>query len=259
MKGLLQKQTGDGHIKFLLMFLEIEKNFVDCNVTPHKSQVQISNIDDIKLALEKYFHIKNRKLDVSPHCLKEDRDLLEENQLKTWFTYKNKYIIAHYNQDIYMIDHHALSEKILLKTIENSEYNQQILLEKISIHLTEEEFFLLNKEQKLKDLLHMKFKYQLLGTYLLIEAIPDFLNIHEVFIVIRKFIYEDDLHIFLHKLNHICCKNSLKAGYQVTEAEVKEFIHHINTQYDCQFCNHGRNTCMILNEKKLDKLFGRKL
>lgn len=253
-KGLVFQHTGESNIKFLLMFINIKKNFVDCNITPSKSQVRISILNDIKVALKRHFVI--RPSNNNHYQLKEEAQFLESHNLRCWFTYKNKYIIAYYNDDIYMIDHHAISERLILQQIENSSYNTQLLLNKISINLTEEELYLMH--EKSEDLRSLKFNYQLIGSYLLIDEIPDFLESHEVAGVVKKFLHEDNNHMFLHFLSDISCRNALKAGYKVNEAEVKEFIINTSGKGYCQHCNHGRNTYILFDEKGLNKMFGRK-
>jgi DNA mismatch repair protein MutL len=252
-KILLQQTTGEGNIQFLLFFIEIDARFVDFNLVPDKSQVRVSILNEIKEALIEELQVSHV---VKGHVLRECPQFLETHNLKYWFAYKNKYIIAYYNDNIYMIDQHAISERLMLQTMENINYNSQILLQAISLDLTEEEVHLL--ESKTLQLKKLKFKHELIGNYLIIEEIPDFMSCNEVSKVIREFIHENNFHIFLHKLGDISCKNSLKAGAKITEEEVKQFIYHLNTQSNCHFCNHGRNTCVILNEQSLDKLFGRK-
>lgn len=252
-KKLLQHKTGANNLYFLLFFLEIDQHFVDFNLVADKSQVKISILEEIQDKIAEYFSVNSSQ---NSNSLHEQIQFLEEHNLSDWFTYKNKYIIANYNEKIYMIDHHALSERLLFQTLEHSYYHTQLLLDNISIDLTEEEMYIL--QEKSTQLADLKFKHQIVGNYLLIYEIPDFLDINEVNKVIKDFIYEDNFHIFLHKLSNISCKNSLKAGYKVTEEEIKEFIMHLNTNSSCQFCNHGRNVCHILDEKAMDKIFGRR-
>jgi DNA mismatch repair protein MutL len=257
LKRMLQNYTGEGNINFLLIFLTIDNHYVDCNVTANKFQVNISILDKIINSIEEFF--RKKTLIKNNNMLQENPQFLEQANLISWFPYHNKYIIANFNDVVYFIDQHALSERLLLQKLENTEYNMQILLQQIAINLTEEELLILQDETKLMRLKQLKFEYQLIGNYLLLYAIPDFLPIHHLEYIIRDFILEDNFHIFLHKLSDISCKYAMKAGYKINESEVKEFLRIINTNNNCKFCNHGRNTYITFNENNLDKLFGRKI
>lgn len=251
LKNILLKKHGHSNIDFLLFFLYIPYEYVDCNITPNKTKVNISILNILKAMLEDFF---TQKYISKKYCSLND-NLLISNNLNNWFNYENKYIICDFNKEIYFVDIHAISERLLLEKIRNLNYNMQILLEEITICLTENEKLLFQEHEE--NLIKFKFKYKLLGHYLLIYEIPDFLETSEVSQVIKALIYNKDIHIFLHKLADISCKNSIKSGAKINEKEILEFLSLINEKPNLHSCCHGRNTFRKFNKKDLDKMFSR--
>jgi DNA mismatch repair protein MutL len=251
LKNILLKKHGHSNIDFLLFFLYIPYEYVDSNITPNKNKVNISILDTLREMLDEYF---TEKYISKKHVLFENQ-LIHINYLSNWFNYKNKYIICDFNEEVYFIDIHAVSERLFLEKIKNLSFNVEVLLEEITISLTEEEkIFFIENENNLKE---FKFKYELLGTYLLIYEVPDFLETHEINQVVKELIKNKDIHIFLHKLANISCKNSIKSGEKINEKEIREFLILINENPNLHSCCHGRNTFKKFNMKDLDKIFCR--
>lgn len=250
-ENIFQKKFGSSHINFMLFFLYIPYEEVDFNIAPNKNQIKISKMDEIETLLNDFF-IKT----YSPNnnLLAESKQNLFINHVQDWFFFKRKFVICNYDNEIYFLDIHALSERLLLEKIKNVKYNTQILLEEVSIPLTEEEKILfIEKEFEFKKL---KFKYELISQYLLIYEIPDFLSFSEIHKMIRFFLREE-YHFFLHKLANFSCKNSLKAGNNINEKEILEFLRLIKNNDNLHYCCHGRKTFKKFNNKDLDKIFDR--
>lgn len=252
LKNILLEKHGHSIIDFLLFFLYIPFQYVDCNITPNKNKVNISILPILKNMLDEFFV---NKYISKKHSVLYENQLIPINYLSNWFNYKNKYIVCNFNEEIYFLDTHAISERLLLEKIKNLNYNIQILLEEITICLTEEEIILFYENEN--NLAKFKFKYEILGPYLLIYEIPDFLETHEVTHVIKNLINNKDIHIFLHKLANISCKNSIKAGDKINEKEILEFLMLINEDTSLHSCCHGRDTFKKFNMKDLDKMFYR--
>ncbi len=251
LKNILLEKHGHSTIDFLLFFLYIPYQYVDCNITPSKNKVSISILPILQNMLDEFFTSK---------YISKKHSILHENQfsinyLSNWFNYKNKYIICEFNEEIYFVDTHAISERLLLEKIKNLDYNIQILLEEITVCLTEEEIILFQENEN--NLSKFKFKYELLGPYLLIYEIPDFLESNEVPKIIKNLIKNKDIHIFLHKLANISCKNSIKAGEKINEKEILEFLTLIKENCNLHSCCHGRDTFKKFNMKDFDKMFYR--
>jgi DNA mismatch repair protein MutL len=252
-ENIFQKKFGSNHINFMLFFLYIPYEEVDYNITPNKEKVKISNLEEIKdildnFFIQKYFPINTKNL------LKEKQQDLIYNSINNWFFFKKKFVICDYNNEIYFLDIHALSERLILEKIKNINYNSQPLLEEISINLTEEEkIFFIEKEEDFKKL---KFTYKLISHYLLIYEMPDFLSISELPLIINLFLKEE-YHFFLHKLANFSCKNSLKAGDSINEKEILEFLKLIENNNNLHYCCHGRKTFKKFTNKDLNKIFNR--
>jgi DNA mismatch repair protein MutL len=252
LKNILLEKHGHSEIDFLLFFLYIPYTYVDVNITPNKNKVNISIINTIKEMLDEFF---TSKYIGKKYCKLQENQIININNLLSWFNYKNKYVVCNFNEEIYFIDIHAISERLLLEKIKNLDYNIQVLLEETTVYLTEEEKILFEENEK--NLLDFKFKYELIGHYLLIYEIPDFLENHEVSRLVKELIRNKNTHIFLHKLADFSCKNSLKSGYKINEKEISEFLILINNDDNLHSCCHGRNTFKKFNMKDLDKIFSR--
>ena len=252
LKNILLEKHGHSHIDFLLFFLYIPYTYVDVNITPNKNKVNISIINVIKEMLNEFF---TSKYIGKKYSKLNDNQMIHINNLISWFNYKNKYVVCNFNEEIYFIDIHAISERLLLEKIKNLDYNVQILLEETTVYLTEEEKILFTENED--NLIKFKFKYELIGHYLLIYEIPDFLENHEISQLVKHLINNQNTHIFLHKLADFSCKNTIKSGYKINEKEILEFLILININGNLHSCCHGRNTFKKFNMKDLDKIFCR--
>lgn len=249
---ILKNKFGSSYINFMLCFLYLPEENVDCNINPHKTQIQINNLEEIKSIIDNFFI--NKYCKNTYNKLHENTIPLLSNNINKWFYFKKKFIICEYDNEIYFLDIHALSERLLLENIKNYTYNTQILLEEITLNLTEEEKILfMDKEIEFQKL---KFKYKLISHYLLIYEIPDFINISEMNNIFKHFI-KNNHHIFLHKLAEFSCKNSLKSGYNINEQEIVYFLKLINENQNLNTCCHGRNTFKKFSINDFNKIFNR--
>jgi DNA mismatch repair ATPase MutL len=246
-KKHIENQVGEKNLSFLLVFLTIEYERVNCNLVPDKSKIKIENLEEILHTINKFFH--------KPILIKKENQLyensLEIQYLNGWFVYENKFIFANYNNKVYVIDQHAISERILFNQLIESKYESQLLLERMIIKLTVEENLLMdNKETKLREI---KFLFHRIDSYLLVYGIPEFLEYKDIENVIQIFIHENDEHLSLHKISEFACKNSLKGGTKINEKEILKFFSYLENDSRCSFCNHGRNTTFVINKNQIHK------
>lgn len=251
-KRHIERQVGEKNLSFLLVFLTIDPAMINCNLVPNKNQIKLLNLTNIIDRINEFFK--------KPIVLKVQEKLCDNNEtelglerLDGWFVYENKFIFANYNNKVYVIDQHAISERILFNQLIEQKYESQLLLEKMSIKLSVEENLIMDiKENHLREL---KFLFHRIDNYLLIYGAPEFINIKDVENTIKLFLLEEDSHLFLHKLSEYACKNSLKGGAIINEREILSFFHYLKKDSRCAFCNHGRNTTFVVEKSQIYKWF----
>jgi DNA mismatch repair protein MutL len=188
-------------------------------------------------------------------------------KLKPLIQIDASYIIAKIDEEkgFYILDQHAAHERInyeqLLKNMECSTSNSQLLLEPYTINFTPmEREFIIENMLVLKD---SGFIIEYFGdnTFLL-RSIPMGISITDAIKLIKDLL--DKSYINKEKklnknavLKMIACKSSVTAKNKMNDIEMNELLRKLS---GCSFpytCPHGRPTIIHISEKELIKRFNR--
>ncbi|OED45373.1 hypothetical protein AB836_02080 [Rickettsiales bacterium (ex Bugula neritina AB1)] len=238
------------NINFLVVLLNISPSNIDVNVSVDKSYVEVLIWEQIISVINEYFI----KLPNKSHFkkLKEDSCQMFYISPKVIFNYKNKYAFIYFDNEIYVIDIHAISEKVLFLELKNNKFFKQILIEPVSLYITHSNMIILEEKY---EILEKWFSFSFVGNYIRIKEIPSFMNTdnleYNFFYILNNNDAFDDL------LKELACKNAIKSGDVLTEEEIIELFKKVFEDNDYSSCNHGRNTYFILQEKFLNKKFQR--
>lgn len=182
----------------------------------------------------------------------------------------NTYIISQNHEGFYLIDQHAVHERILYEKYKNIlESSSKTLVQNLLIN----ELITLPKYEILSFLLDNSVDLKRIGFSISIRneedlvievmSIPAFLknaNILEIIQGLYEAFFDDSLHIN-NKLERFyadyACKNAIKAGKKLNFEEMVQLIKQMEMCDRIAQCNHGRATYTFLSKKKLDSFFDR--
>ncbi len=173
------------------------------------------------------------------------------------------YIIAEYEDKLYLIDKHATHERILFeKQKANTKAESQLLLTPITVTLTKQEHAALIENAD--KLILAGFDVDDFGDgALLIRAVPSLLATTDYTALLSE-IAESLMKtnsVMIEKLDRIyhtvACKAAVKAGYTSSEPQLRELMREALTNPKIRYCPHGRPVAIELSEKELEKMFGR--
>jgi len=180
------------------------------------------------------------------------------------------YILIENKDNFVMIDQHAAHERIIYENLlKNFEYKQgtRLLFPEI----------LTISESQIESLLECKdffseqgIDFEVIGKNdITIKTSPPKISktsLKELFIEVIEFIRENekfDKEIFRKKLNEhmhsqIACKSAVKAGDELTFAQMRQLIDDLNKCENRIICVHGRPTTWVVSKFEVEKNFKRR-
>lgn len=180
------------------------------------------------------------------------------------------YILIENNDNFVIIDQHAAHERIIYENLlKNFEYKHgtRLLFPEI-LTLTEVQITSL---LECKDFFSEQgIDFDAIGKNdITIKTSPPKISktsLKELFMQAIEFIQENeklDKEIFRKKLNEhmhsqIACKSAVKAGYELTLAQMQQLIDDLNKCENRIICVHGRPTTWIISKFEVEKNFKRK-
>ncbi|HOK40866.1 MAG TPA: DNA mismatch repair endonuclease MutL [bacterium] len=237
-----------------------------------------SNLSEAKIIIEKRIE-QNEKLfsaDETKIEKKEDIEIKSEtlNLKKAHFIGQlfSTYLLFEENNDLIIIDQHALHEKILYsrlkKSFENKEIKSQRLLLPITIEITKKEIEIINK---IKDLfLKAGFEIEVFGfNSIIIHSVPILLGKRSSDTKLMINIIDDILEKFENSkqtefefidfiIATTACKAAVKAGDKLIHSEISELIKLSEEIINPYFCPHGRPVKIKIRKEEIEKLFLRR-
>ncbi len=173
------------------------------------------------------------------------------------------YIIAEYEDKLYLIDKHATHERILFEKQKSEGASEsQMLLTPITVTLTKPEHAaIIENAEKLT---YAGFDIDDFGDgALLVRAVPSMLSGCDYSSLLSE-IAESLLKtnsVMIEKLDRIyhtvACKAAVKAGYTSSDMQLRELMNEALTNPQIRYCPHGRPVAIELSQKELQKMFGR--
>ena len=174
------------------------------------------------------------------------------------------YIICKTQNELVIIDQHAVHEKIKMENIKSNldKNNKQYLINPIKLSLNNKQLYIaMNIISKLNE---FGFILNINEKTLVIEAIPNILSD----INIEPFFYdilEDDLNIneiavddcIRMKIATSACHNSIRGGRKLSMQEMKATIQEMYKTFSIHQCNHNRPSFIKITLQQLNKIFER--
>ena len=177
------------------------------------------------------------------------------------------YIIAEYNDTLYMIDQHAAHEKILFekfkKSILEKHVVSQLLLSPLVVELTPEDFAYYNDFKEIFE--NTGFKIDIFGdNTITIREVPVILgkpNLKNLFMDILDNLKnmgtgEKDA-VKYNSIATQACKAAIKANDPLSDIEMKSLIEELRYIEDPFTCPHGRPTIIKMDLYDIEKKFKR--
>ena len=258
-----------------LLKLKEKLNNTDFLIHENKNDI-MDNINDLS-----YSSVDNNKEAINSDVLysKEDEDLNISNKetieeriakfppLRIIGQFNKTYIIAEFNETLYLIDQHAAHEKILfekyIKSISEGSIIIQQLLVPTLIELSTEDFVFYIENQKIfKDAGFTVEEFG--GNTISLKEVPYFLgklDPKDLFLSIiddlKKMGDGKTIDIKYNKIATMACKKAVKGNDTLTEREMIKLIEDLRFIEDPFHCPHGRPTIIKFTNNDLEKKFRR--
>lgn len=214
-------------------------------------------------------------------CIKEDEDLNKNISIKETIEdriakfpplriigqFNKTYIIAEFNETLYLIDQHAAHEKILfekyIKSIsEGSIIIQQLLVPTLIEFSTDDFIFYIENQKIFKDAGFTVEEFG--GNTISLKEVPYFLgklDPKDLFLSIiddlKKMGDGKTIDIKYNKIATMSCKKAVKGNDTLTELEMIKLVEDLRFIEDPFHCPHGRPTIIKFTNNDLEKKFRR--
>ncbi len=168
---------------------------------------------------------------------------------------KTYLILRDSGDNLLLLDQHAAHERILYARMQNAEVDKQMLALPLTIELHSSEKEL--AQAMLDALEKMGFTLELDQDTLRIKAIPSMLEMGAAKTFVRDALAgrKSD---YSSMLISYACKNSIKAGQELTQDEALGLLEQWLAVPERDFCPHGRPALLRFSGDDLEKLFKRK-
>lgn len=173
----------------------------------------------------------------------------------------NMYIALQADTALYLIDQHALAERIAFEKMKNSQdLTSESLLQPLKFEVTQ----IAHLEQKIEELNQLGFEISLLSeNVIVIYAIPKVFVQYPVdmWVLLNHVLYLEEI-TFDHLLDGVyatkACKASIKAGYKLSYLQMQQLVQDGFELIPGMFvCQHGRPFFVKMDKKHIDGLFDR--
>jgi len=185
--------------------------------------------------------------------------------------FMNKYIISKSQDHLFIIDQHAVHERIVFEDLKEKFYkngikSQQLLLQDtIKLSSTEMDILLSHKSELEKLGVHF---HTTMSSELVITSLPLILinsnksafikDIIAVYSSYEENFFKNPITELTEKiLSTFACHTSIRSGKTLSLEEMNQILRMIENNKNTAQCNHGRPSYIQLSLKELDKLFER--
>ena len=173
----------------------------------------------------------------------------------------NMYIALQADTALYLIDQHALAERIAFEKMKTSQdLTPESLLQPLKFEVTQ----IIHLEQKIEELNQLGFEISLLSeNVIVIYAIPKVFVQYPVdmWVLLNYVLYLEEI-TFDHLLDGVyatkACKASIKAGHKLSYLQMQQLVQDGFEFIPGMFvCQHGRPFFVKMDKKHIDGLFDR--
>ena len=181
----------------------------------------------------------------------------------------NAYVVAEFEDKLWLIDKHAAHERILFedmkKIMAKQEGNSQILMLDIVCPLSNEE--IIAAQDYTQEIKSLGFDYKVENNEAIISEIPAQLSVSEASDMFSEMLSRltdatasvDSMRVsyFEKALYQASCKAAMKAGRSDDIAHQKWLVERILAIPDIKYCPHGRPVLFELTKSNIEKYFKR--
>ena len=173
----------------------------------------------------------------------------------------NMYVALQADTALYLIDQHALAERIAFEKMKTSQdLTPESLLQPLKFEVTQ----IIHLEQKIEELNQLGFEISLLSeNVIVIYAIPKVFVQYPVdmWVLLNYVLYLEEI-TFDHLLDGVyatkACKASIKAGHKLSYLQMQQLVQDGFEFIPGMFvCQHGRPFFVKMDKKHIDGLFDR--
>ncbi len=306
-KAILQayyRQIPPGEYPFIILYLEVDPLLVDVNVHPRKLEVRFKDpnsiynfvynsisdilwkekisfvsLDDVKVSKENEYKAELTKLplnfssDVSISSKNNNLEIDSWDEVNNVLDFKiigqlwNSYILLEDESNLYIVDQHALAERIIFEKIKKDIKKSWLkptpllspLILELPLHFTNSQI-----EEKIKKLNELGFDIWLIwDRKITIWSVPSVFSKYKIEIskLVIDLLWESEININ-KLLDHIwatkACKAAIKAWDKLSFEEMKKLIEDWFEYISWQFvCQHWRPSFVKIPKEKIDKMFDR--
>ena len=238
------------------------------NTSNNNLDLKYHNTEDNNKKDKTSFIINEAKKDINTYYNENNNiKVAKFPNLKVIGQFNKMYILAEYEDILYIIDQHAAHEKILfekyLKDIEEGQIVIQQLLVPILIELTTDDFCYY--EENIQIFLNAGFIIESFGgNTIALKEVPYFLgklDARNLFMNILDNIKGlgsgKTSEVKYNKIATLACKAAVKANSKLTDMEMEKLIQDLRYIEDPFHCPHGRPVIIKFTNYDLDKKFRR--
>ena len=175
------------------------------------------------------------------------------------------YIIVERNDELVIIDKHALHERIIYEKLRREQGKKfaQYLLEPAAVKLTQEQCTALLDNTDIRS--EAGFEIEDFGrSTILVRSAPSFIDAFDVAATVEEMadhILNNNKEIeseYTDWLYHnIACRSAIKGGDKSSPEELMRLYNMMQEDPRYRYCPHGRPTSMVVSRYKIEKQFGR--
>ncbi len=175
------------------------------------------------------------------------------------------YIIVERNDELVIIDKHALHERIIYEKLRREQGKKfaQYLLEPAAVKLTQEQCTALLDNTDIMS--EAGFEIEDFGrSTILVRSAPSFIDAFDVAATVEEMadhILNNNKEIeseYTDWLYHnIACRSAIKGGDKSSPEELMRLYNMMQEDPRYRYCPHGRPTSMVVSRYKIEKQFGR--
>ncbi len=226
---------------------------------------------EVELSAQKIIESQQKKEESAakkdlPEKFEEERFLqADASEIKIVGVVFKTYILAEFDNSIYVIDQHAMHERqnfdALSKEIEKNNVAKQDLLVPYSFKLLAKDSAIL--EARLENLHKIGFEITQNGNTFQVNSVPFVLSGIKLEDFIQELLQDGEQNektasaLVNEKLCQTACKHSIRAGDSVSKDEIFYLVNKIKD--GVPLCPHGRPIIAKISKKDLEKMFKRTL